>query len=246
MPLVIFHTNDFHGSFTREMAVQIRKLVDGEKGIYFDSGDCINTGNLGIPLRVEPVWELLEFAQCRAGVPGNRESHILKSAFEAKIAGHKHPLLCANMRVRSGGLVLPGTSEFDINGVKVGVLGVMVPMVTTKMKTQAASAFLWDPPIEAAIEVAKELRPRNNLLIALTHIGIAQDRELATRCPEIDIILGGHSHTVLEQPERIGSTWICQGGSHGRYVGKYVWEKGKGIVDAELIPLKPPTAISAK
>ncbi len=228
------------------MAEQIRDLVDESQGIYFDSGDCIKTGNLGIPLKADPVWELLEIADCRAGVPGNRESHILKSAFEAKIAGCRHPLLCANMRYRNGAYVLPRSNQTWYGENDIGVFGVMVPMVTAKMKTQAASAFLWDPPIEAAIEVAKELRPKCDLLIALTHIGIAQDRELAAKCPEIDIILGGHSHTVLEQPERIGNTWICQGGSHGRYVGRYVWEKGEGIIEASLIPLKPATAKSAK
>jgi|CXWL01.1.fsa_nt_gi 2',3'-cyclic-nucleotide 2'-phosphodiesterase (5'-nucleotidase family) len=229
------------------MAEQISELVDESQGLYFDSGDCIKTGNLGIPLKEDPVWELLEIADCSASVPGNRESHILRSVFEAKISGHRHPLLCANMRERGGELVLPKTLLEDYDGkLKIGVFGVMVPMVTAKMKTQAASAFLWDPPIEAAIEVVKELHQKCDLLIALTHIGIAQDRELAARCPEIDIILGGHSHTFLEQPERIGSTWICQGGSHGRYVGRYVWEKGKGIVEAELIPLNSPTVESAK
>ena len=41
-------------------------------------------------------------------------------------------------------------------------------------------------------------------LIALTHIGFKTDQQLAAECPEIDIILGAHSHTVLEIPVRAG------------------------------------------
>jgi 2',3'-cyclic-nucleotide 2'-phosphodiesterase (5'-nucleotidase family) len=51
------------------------------------------------------------------------------------------------------------------------------------------------------------------------------------------VIFGGHSHTVLEQPLRICDTWIVQGGSHARFVGRYIWVKGFGLVESELIPL---------
>jgi 2',3'-cyclic-nucleotide 2'-phosphodiesterase (5'-nucleotidase family) len=80
-----------------------------------------------------------------------------------------------------------------------------------------------------------ELRARVDLLIALTHIGLSNDKKLAEACPEIDLILGGHSHTVLDAPLMIGKTAICQTGSHGRFFGRYVWSEG-ALVEAELIP----------
>ena len=96
-------------------------------------------------------------------------------------------------------------------------------MVTARMKTQAASAYLWEPALPTLRELGEKLRPEVDLLIALTHIGHRRDRELAEDGP-YDVILGGHSHTVLAEPERVGKTWICQGGSHGRFVGVYVWD----------------------
>ncbi|MBI5707079.1 MAG: hypothetical protein HZC36_08835 [Armatimonadetes bacterium] len=287
--------------------------------LYFDSGDCIKAGNLAIPLRQERAWALLAQAGCDASTLGNRESHPLESAFQSKLAGARHPIIVSNVRrkdakgqrdgatgtsppnhrltnsssphphISSSHHPFPGTVIFDRAGIRVGVIGVMVPMVTERMKTAFASAYLWDNPIEAVkrelatlicnskgpapgrqmdasapsgVEALKQdtgedsshpgrgggipmSATRNvfekgsppDLFIALTHIGITQDRRLAEACPELDLILGGHSHTVLEQPERIGTTWICQGGSHGRYVGRYVWDSESGLAEAELLAL---------
>lgn len=136
----------------------------------------------------------------------------------------------------------PGAAIFDRADIRVGVIGVMVPMVTERMKTAFASAYLWDNPIEAvkrelAILMRSPEGSASDLLIALTHIGINQDRRLAEVCPELDLILGGHSHTLLERPEKVGNTWICQGGSHGRFIGRYVWDAESGLIEAELLAL---------
>lgn len=207
-------------------ADEIARLKSELGAIYLDSGDCIKTGNLGVPLRPEPAWDRLARAGCDASVLGNRETHVLPAAFEAKLRGARHPLLCGNLRTKDGGRPLPRTLRLDRNGLKIGVLSVMLPMVTERMSTKAASAYLWDPPLETARSLAAELRGACDLVIALTHIGHRQDRLLAEACPEIDVILGGHSHTVLEQPERVGRTWVCQGGSHGRFIGVYSWGDG--------------------
>lgn len=237
MELSILHTNDFHGTLTPEKAVQIAQLKQDRTALYFDCGDCVKAGNLAIPLKPERCWPLLAEAGCDAGAIGNRESHLLPSAFFAKIAGHQHPLLCANLRAKDGSRPLPSHLTLEHQGCSVGVIGTMVAMVTPRMATQAASSYLWDPPIPAVAALAVELRTRVDCLIVLSHIGYKQDIEMATRVPELDLILGGHSHTVLSQPTVVGNTAICQGGSHGRYLGSYRWEKGEGLVTAELVEL---------
>lgn len=113
----------------------------------------------------------------------------------------------------------------------------MVPMVTERMATQRASSYLWDPPIPTAVRLAKELRPHVDCLIALTHIGISKDRELAQQTDLFDLILGGHSHTVLEKPEIVAGTPIFQTGSHGRFAGVIEWEPGRGVTSSNLVAL---------
>ncbi|MEZ0326383.1 MAG: hypothetical protein ACAH95_10795 [Fimbriimonas sp.] len=234
MALRILHTNDMHG--TLSSAVMSRLLpLRSEADVYFDSGDCIKTGNLGVPLKREPVWSMLDELRCTASVLGNRETHVIAGAFERKIEGSAHPVLCANLRRKDGSYPLPRTLEIECAGVRIGVVGVMVPMVTEKMRTQAASAYLWDQPIQVARELAAELRPRVDVLIALTHMGHKQDLRLAEECSLFDAILGGHSHTVLEGPFMVGRTAVCQGGSHNHFAGAYEWDN-KGW-HGKLVPL---------
>jgi 2',3'-cyclic-nucleotide 2'-phosphodiesterase (5'-nucleotidase family) len=227
--LKILHTNDFHGALdeTRQARLaELRKEVD----LYFDCGDCIKVGNLAIPLKADPVWPKLAALHCTASVPGNRESHPIESTLKAKIRGASTPILCANLKRKSTGkLIFPPSLLIEVNGLKVGVFGVMVAMVTERMATKAASQLLWDDPIKTALQQAEQLKAHVDVLIALTHIGYKKDIELAKQCSSIDIIFGGHSHTVLEKAEMIGNTAICQAGSHGRFAGLCHW-RGSGQV----------------
>ena len=234
--LRILHTNDFHGHLDDNRQQKLSALRQ-DCDLYFDCGDSVKAGNLAIPLKSDPVWPRLAALNCTASVPGNRESHPLEKSFKAKIAGASHPILCANLKRKdTGAQVLPPSMLLEVNGLKVGVFGVMVAMVTEHMVTKAASAYLWDDPIKTAMQQAKELRDHVDCLIALTHIGYRKDIELATQCAQIDIILGGHSHTVLKKAEMIGKTAICQAGSHARFAGICQWAR-RGTASYELSPL---------
>ena len=51
-----------------------------------------------------------------------------------------------------------------------------------------------------------------NLFVALTHIGYSQDKAVAEAVPEVDVIVGGHSHTLLEKAETVNGVLIAQAG----------------------------------
>lgn len=172
---------------------------------------------------------------CTASVPGNRETHVLPWAMQRKMAGASHPVLCGNWRSKSGDAPFGSSLTWETSIGRVGVIAAMVPMVTERMRTQAASAYLWDPPIATLQRDALALRDEVDLLIALTHIGYAQDQRLAAEVPEIDIVLGGHSHTVLATPVKVGRTWLAQTGSHARFAGRYEWDGTRLL--GELVPL---------
>ena len=223
--LRILHTNDFHGRLDAPRLEALRDLRRNTD-LYFDSGDCIRTGNLGVPVRPEPIWQDLKSLDISASVPGNRESHVLEPAFRAKIAGASHPIVCCNLKYRDGRKPLPGHVVLESQGLKIAIIGVMVPMVTERMKSQALSAFIWDQPINALENELTEIEDVD-LKILLSHMGHRTDVEIASRGLGLDVILGGHSHTVIESPELVGSTYIAQGGSHGRFAGVYEWVDGK-------------------
>lgn len=56
-------------------------------------------------------------------------------------------------------------------------------------------------------------------LVLLSHLGYDEDVHLAKDFPELNVILGGHTHTILKQPSQIGGVSICQAGQYGRFVG---------------------------
>jgi 2',3'-cyclic-nucleotide 2'-phosphodiesterase (5'-nucleotidase family) len=75
-------------------------------------------------------------------------------------------------------------------------------------------------PLEAAARWVGWLRPQVDLVIVLSHLGLRLDERMAAEVPGIDLILGGHTHHVLEQPLRIGGTYVCAAGKFGKYVGE--------------------------
>ena len=79
-------------------------------------------------------------------------------------------------------------------------------------------------PEWAAKQDLPALRARNDYVIALTHLGVDADRQLVNRVNGIDLVIGGHSHTVLQRPlieknPRARPVAIVQAGAHGNYVG---------------------------
>lgn len=219
--------------------------------LYIDCGDAVRSGNVGVPVKQDPVWERLALARCDAGVTGNREFHVSSLGFRRKLRGCRHPLLAANMswngRAHKPLLPLPDgalladdqpplASAFTIDDV--GVFGVMVPMVTGRMAARAVSAFLHRDPIEAARDCVEWLRPRCKVVIALTHIGLRADTRLAEEVQGIDIILGGHSHDLLEEPIRVGASWIAHIGAHAYFAGVHEFKRGRLTTRLEALRVR--------
>ncbi|MBV6459291.1 MAG: Trifunctional nucleotide phosphoesterase protein YfkN [Fimbriimonadaceae bacterium] len=234
MPLRILHTGDFHGKLDPKRLVPL-KALRSQAELYFDCGDGVSFGNLAIPTKIDPVWQRLADLSCTATVPGNRESHVLSSAHLKKLAGAAQPILCANLVDRAGKPVHQASVVVD----GVGIFGVMVPMVTERMASKVISDYLWLNPIKTAKRIVAELRPKVEVLIALTHIGYPQDVALVGECPGIDLILGGHSHTLLEEPVLHGETWVAHTGSHGRFAGLYSYDSGTKTLSGSLHSLAP-------
>ena len=79
------------------------------------------------------------------------------------------------------------------------------------------------------------------MLIALTHIGIKEDQRLAAACPELDLIIGGHSHVVLSQAQVVEGVPILQAGWFGHYLGRVdlsVGDEGVRVTDSFLEDLR--------
>lgn len=240
--LHIFHTNDFHGRLTEEKAsrvkTEIERLSAGEPYYLLDAGDAISAGNLGFNPLGEPILTRMSALGYDAMTMGNRETHPSLAVVRTKLSKATFPVLCGNGYAKNPGVILPFTDSLLLhrNGWRIGIIGVTVPMATP----QKVDAALWDnlfaPPIETVKRLAEGLQELLcDHIIALTHIGIAQDRKLAEAVPELDLIVGGHTHVVLETPEVVNTVPIVQAGSHARYLGHVIFDDRD--VTGELISL---------
>jgi 2',3'-cyclic-nucleotide 2'-phosphodiesterase (5'-nucleotidase family) len=253
--LTLLHTNDLHNHLTEAQAHRLRLLHESlaPSGLLVDAGDAVASGNITFRPGGEPILERMSEIGYDAMTVGNREFHFSQTGLQCKLSRAAFPVLSANMRpARSGTRSLGRTATEEgiapyaepltdlpvrpyillttPSGWRVVLFGLTVPMITERMLSRKVSAAIFDPPLRTAQSLVPELRAKYepDLLIALTHIGIAQDRLLAESVSGIDLIIGGHTHVVLEQGERVGETLIVQAGSHGRYVGRVEAQREAG------------------
>lgn len=241
--LTILHTNDFHNRLTEAGASLLREAKSRHDALLLDAGDAISAGNVYFRPGGEPILDLMAGAGYDAMTVGNREFHFTGTGFRSKLSRAPFAVLCANVRPQ-GDAIAPclGSIVLEKVGIKVGLFGVSVPMVKAQTRAARFSAFVFDDPLAVAAEKAAELRPQCDVLIALTHIGLTQDRLLAERAPEIGLIIGGHSHDRLDQPLWVNRVPIVQAGSYGREYGLIYLTRRTGCweVEGSLQPLRDP------
>jgi 5'-nucleotidase/UDP-sugar diphosphatase len=137
-----------------------------------------------------------------------------------RMAQAQFPVRSAN--VLRDGRMLTGSG---LTIKKLGTeMAAIVGLTTPDTKIESAPANVADldfpDPAQTMREQIARLPENVKLIIALTHQGLSADIKLAQDVPEIDVIIGGHSHTALEQPRQVGQTLICQAGGYSYYLGQ--------------------------
>ncbi len=239
--LRILHWNDFHA---RNEAYKVNKKIDGEtksimvggtasmlgyvnkfrdeKSLVLNGGDDYQGTPISSITRGYSQIELLNLYNLDAFVVGNHEfdygSWVLDSA-----------LTTANFNVLSGNLFLKSKNQTigktfivkEINGIKTGVLGISPTDLKTLTLPKNVSDVIvtnTDSVISAGISELK--KAGCNLIILLSHSGADADSVYAEKFHgDIDIIIGGHSHTPIFKPRNVKGTLLCQAGAYGRYLG---------------------------
>ena len=248
--LRIVHTNDTHscvmpvsphssdtaladkGGFVRRAALVRDLRAEDNSLLLFDSGDFSQGSAYYNLYKGEVEVKLMNEMRYDAATIGNHEFDfgLENMARIFRMAGF--PIVCANYDVE--GTVLEGLVKpyviLERKGVKIGVFG-----LGTQLEGMVASenyaGVIYEDPITAANRVADILKHREHcdLVVCLSHLGWQidgiDDSEVIPATRDIDIVLGGHSHTYMEHPEVVknanGEYVYCnQMGKHGRYVGE--------------------------
>jgi len=128
------------------------------------------------------------------------------------VAPPDHPLAAPDLLRTSGILELE-------NGLRLGVFGLMGEDAVSLIGDPGGMEFLDEHAV--ARQAVQELKAQGaHVIVAITHSGVCGDRALAREVPGINVIVGGHCHTVLHRPILQGDTLIVQAGSLGEYLGQ--------------------------
>ena len=236
--ITILHTNDFHGALRPKQvdggesggAANLVGLVERKRAaasgpiLLLDAGDALQGTFISNSNYGEAVVEVMNAAQVDAMTLGNHEFDWGLDVLQERIAQARFPVLAANIQTVAG-RPLPGVKPYVIlgaDGVRVGVIGLTYHDIKTIVAASAIAGIRSLPPVNAVRRVLPELTEQADVVLVLSHLGLAPDKELARAVPEIPLIVGGHSHVVLRGGERVGETVIVQAGAYGEHLGKLV------------------------
>jgi 2',3'-cyclic-nucleotide 2'-phosphodiesterase (5'-nucleotidase family) len=236
--LTILHINDFHGNLlpkpgkdgkpaTGGMAY-IAKMVTDEREKNPDGTLLLSAGDMfqGTPIsnlfRGKPVIETMNRMSFDAMTLGNHEFDWGMEAFGDLRKAAAFPFLSANI-VDEKGALLPGVKPYVIvqrKGLKVAVIGITTPethYATKPGNLKGYRVIAVEKVLPALIEKVK--KEGAGPVVVLSHMGLDEDREMASRVSGIDLIVGGHSHTEVKTPVVVGATIIVQAGYYGQQLG---------------------------
>jgi 5'-nucleotidase / UDP-sugar diphosphatase len=149
---------------------------------------------------------------------GNHEFDFGPEILEQRIAESRFPWLGTNVRDADGkpfgGAV--ATVIKTVGDVKIGFLGVVTP--ESAVLSSGGPGIRFTDPAAAAKEAVGELRQAGaNVVVALTHLGIEEDRALSHAVPGIDLVLGGHDHDPITFYEH--GVLLHKSGSDAHFLG---------------------------
>ncbi len=260
----ILHSNDMHGDFLAEVKGKEGKLIGGlallsgyinkvrqeeENVFYVISGDMVQGSLIDSEYKGISTIEIMNYLAPDVVALGNHEfdyglPHLL---FLEKMANF--PIVNANLYIRKYNkrlmqpYIILKKAGFDIL-----FTGIITEKVMDSLKQdELISSFVTLE--DASREVGKILNAYKNddidLTILLTHIGFESDIKLANLLKAewgVDIIIGGHSHTIMEKPAKANNILIAQAGVGSDQIGRFdiiVDDDTNSIIDYnwQLIPI---------
>lgn len=248
--LVILHTNDTHscimplnenladknvagrGGFIRRLELLKDQRREDPDLLYFDSGDFSQGSPYYTMFKGDVEVGLMNRMGIDAATIGNHEFDFGLENMARIFKMATFPIVCANYDFTGTpvkGLVKPYVI-IKRKGVKIGVFG-LAPQLDGLVSKQTCEGVRYLDPVAKALEVATFLKEKKkcDLVICISHLGwkmdVTDDLAAIAGSRNIDLVLGGHSHTYLEELEYVKNldgkdVPVDQNGKHGVWIGK--------------------------
>ncbi|MBN2083159.1 bifunctional metallophosphatase/5'-nucleotidase [bacterium] len=242
LKLGIIHTNDIHGHVlpfdfegredwggAARLAAAIAAVrADPEyEWLLLDAGDACPGMPISDEQRWLPVLDCMNTIGYDAMCTGNGEFSWGLAQAREYLAAARFPVLCANIAVaESGAPAFPPYAVFQRGPYRIGVIGLVRESFTQDLYYKLGDQVSFCPVEPVAIALGYYLHWIGcDIIVAVTHQGLIYDLQLAQTVPELNVIVGGHSHTFMEKPERVGNAIVTQDGE---------WAKSLGVLKLEF------------
>jgi len=197
------------------LATLVRQIKEKQPAtLFLLGGDTLSPSMESVLFKGRQMVTAWNALGLDASVLGNHEFDFGPEVLRQRLAESGFPWLAANLRVVDGA-PLPntfGSKLYVLNGIKVGVVGLITP--DTGNLSKSGKGIVFDDLTIAARRAVAELRAQGaQVLVGLTHVSIEEDRALAA-LGIFDLILGGHEHYMIQ--ELVGRTPIFKAGSDAR------------------------------
>ncbi|UJR82984.1 bifunctional metallophosphatase/5'-nucleotidase [Sandaracinus amylolyticus] len=211
------------GGYARlaEAARRIRGSVGGH-ALLVDGGDTFHGTGPAAWSRGEVVLAAQRALGVDVGIPGNWEVVHGPARMRELLGDVGYPVLAANVvDDASGEPLFPATLVRDVGGVRFGFVGVTDPDVPRRQPPAYSTGlrFLDATVIAPHVRALRE-RDGAEVVIAITHLGLARAIALAERVPGIDVVLSGDTHERVYEPIERGGTWIVEPGAFASFLGR--------------------------
>lgn len=239
--LTILHSNDLHGDFLQEQIGELNvggvSMLSGyinkvrqqeENVIYAVAGDMFRGSVIDSEFKGISTIEIMNLLSPDVVTIGNHEidygiSHLL---FIEKCA--QFPIINSNLYIKMNGSRLFSPYKIiEMDNMKILFIGIITEEVLLQAKTDITVGSYVDTA-EAAEEIGKICNAYNaidiDFTVLLTHIGINEDIKLAGLLKKewgVDIIIGGHSHTFMEEPLCENGIVIAHAGEGTDNIGRF-------------------------
>ncbi len=260
--ITILHTNDTHsqidplpdndrnagkGGVARRATLVKRIRKENPNTLLVDAGDAFQGTPYFNFYKGEVEYKTMSGIGYDAGTLGNHEFDNGVEALATALKFATFDVVSSNYDVKGTplqGLIKPYTVK-TLGGIRVGLFGLGISPVGLITPANFKGVTYQDP-IETAKAMVKILRAseRCNLIVAMSHLGFYRnprpreigDGQVAAAVDGIDFIASGHTHTFMEEPERVRQpcgqeTVIFQVGRSGIYVGRvdFTFHTGKVV-----------------
>ncbi len=224
------------------LAKSIRTSTDG--ALLLSSGDDL-IGAFYEFFGGEPEMRAMTMAGYDAVSPGNHEFDMGWTVYLNATKHAGFPILCANLEIEDPELrsAIKPSALLNISGVKVGLFGLMTPDLARLARTGEGVSAKADVETIAAEQVRSLRSQGAKLVIAISHMGVALDGDLARNVSGIDLIVGGHDHIYVNTSVKGPEGWrtlIVQDGMSGECMGVLQFTySGRGIENPcwQTVPL---------